>query len=154
MIHSKEEWTALRTLPRNDSEGTTQGVVVHHTASVVVIGDDIGATLRAIQRYHVEVKRWRDIGYNFMIDPIGDIWVGRGFDKGAHTRGLNGTHLGVCFLGDFTIQHPTPAALSSFADLHDWLSSLAGNFLPVTGHGEHANTACPGSFLSQAIFGG
>jgi hypothetical protein len=61
--------------------------VIHHTAGSNG-GDDPAATMRGIYYWHAVVLGWGDIGYNYLIDPAGNIYEGRyGGDKviGAHT---------------------------------------------------------------------
>lgn len=151
MIHSKSAWTDKRIQPRGDGETPYEGVIVHHSAVRWVDQGDTKDALQAIQRYHMDVRGWRDIGYNFMIDPYGDLWVGRGFDTGAHTTGKNRTHLGVCVLGDYEKDKPTTAALEALEDFSKYMNLLAGFELPVSVHGDHGATACCGHYLKMAV---
>ena len=70
------------------------GIVVHHSATET--GD-----VEAFRRYHVQVHGWDDVGYNFVILRDGTVQTGRSANKiGAHARGRNSSHLGVCLVGE------------------------------------------------------
>ena len=52
-----------------------------------------------------------------MVDGGGNIYEGRGFNvEGAHTLGYNGRGYATCFVGDFTSERPTEAALKAVQD--------------------------------------
>lgn len=81
--------------------------VVHHTAAGDG-GSDPAATIRAIYYWHAVVLGWGDIGYNYLIDPSGNIYHGRfGGDGvvGGHTYnstkgiGYNTGSVGIALLG-------------------------------------------------------
>lgn len=70
-----------------------KGVVVHHSAS------PRWTTVEAIDRWHKE-RGWDGIGYHYVIYPDGSIHEGRSLDKvGAHAKGRNTTHIGICLVG-------------------------------------------------------
>lgn len=105
-------------------------------------------------------RDWGDIGYNYIIDPYGNIYEGR-----AGMNGVQGTHatynsntIGISLLGNFTNQAPTQAALDAVAKLTAYLSDL--NDIPLTWrtsynvsnpasgiypHRALASTSCPGN---------
>ena len=52
--------------------------VVHHTAGgVPTTPAKSAAMVRGIEVYHVRSNGWNDIGYNFLVDPFGQIFEGR-----------------------------------------------------------------------------
>ena len=70
------------------------GIVVHHSKS-----GDISAT--TIGRWHTE-RGWSKIGYHFVIRQSGLVEQGRNLnEQGAHTKGRNKTHIGICLTGCF-----------------------------------------------------
>ena len=65
----------------------------------------------AIRSYHVQVRRWNDIGYHFGIEDIQssyEILTGRMMnEQGAHAKGQNVDNIGICFVGNFN-KHEVP----------------------------------------------
>ena len=103
-------------------------LVVHHTATSNA-APDWAAEVRAIWSYHVQSRGWADIGYNFLVDPDGVVYVGRaGGDnvQGAHFTCQNAGTQGIALIGDFTSVPPTGQALDSLEDLLAWLTSREG----------------------------
>jgi hypothetical protein len=93
--------------------------------------------LMAIYAFHVHVRGWWDIGYNFAVDRFGRIWEARagGIDMaviGAQAGGYNAESTGVAVLGDFMNVLPSRAALRSLERLLAWKLSLHG--APTSGH--------------------
>ncbi len=89
--------------------------IVHHTAGTDG-GEDPSATVRAIYFWHATVMGWGDIGYNYLIDPQGNIYEGRAGGSGViggHTfnsdNGINYNEgsIGIALLGCF---EDTPGA--------------------------------------------
>jgi hypothetical protein len=110
---------------------------VHHTVNPNRYGPGaVPAMLRAIFDYHVHVRGWWDIGYNFIVDGYGRIWEGRagGIDMpvvGAQAGAYNAESTGVAMLGDFMSVVPSPAAMQALEQLLAWKLSLHG--VPATG---------------------
>jgi uncharacterized protein with LGFP repeats len=88
-IISREEWGADETL-REDFDGGedwprsyhgTRKIVLHHTGDAgsngVVDIEKNMATMRAIYQYHAVTNKWGDIGYNAVVDAVGNIYEGR-----------------------------------------------------------------------------
>jgi N-acetylmuramoyl-L-alanine amidase len=125
----------------------------------------VPAIIRGIYAYHVNVRGWRDIGYNFLVDRFGRIWEGRygGIDQaviGAHTAGYNSNAFAMSVLGTYTAKEPEPAVIEAYKKLFVWKFSLHGvvpsvsvpypdgkNLQPVAGHRDAAATECPGELL-------
>lgn len=119
---------------------------IHHTAD-----ENHGpAGVRAIQRYHMDVKGWDDIAYSFLVDDDGSIYEGRGFGvAGGHTAGHNNHSHAICFMGNFQNRQPTAAAMEAAR----WLfheGRRLGKWKVISGghrDAEGASTACPGKYL-------
>jgi hypothetical protein len=149
---------------------------VHHTASGnKYTCSQVPSVIRGIYRYHVKSMRWRDIGYNFLVDKCGNIYEGRagGVAKpvlGAHTLGFNSNSMGIAVLGTFTSTKPSAAAVKGIARLTAWklgvfganpngktyLTSGGGNLYRkgknvrlnvISGHRDGFATECPGRQL-------
>ncbi len=101
-------------------------IIIHHTAndntSMILTGWTGAAIeeMQAIYKYHTLTKwRW-DIGYNFVIDPFGNIYEGRAWGAGvvgAHASRNNTPSVGISLMGNFNINVPTDAALKSLVNL-------------------------------------
>ena len=134
-------------------------IIVHHSAGTNN-ANDWGAIVRAIRDLHVNNNKWDDIGYNWLIDPDGVIYEGRGDNlQGAHFCAKNTGTMGVCMLGTFTTQAPTQQAVESLRALLAWkaeergidptgtsLHSPSGAPLAnIAGHRDGCATECPGN---------
>ncbi len=133
-------------------------LIIHHSAGSNS-SSDWAAVVRSIWNFHVNGNGWSDIGYNWLVDPNGEVYIGRGDNiLGAHYCGKNSNTLGTCVMGDFTNVEPTIAAISSLSDLYAWkacaeeIDPLGSSFHPasggvipnVSGHRQSCNTSCPG----------
>jgi hypothetical protein len=150
---------------------------VHHTAgNNRYRRDDVPGILRSMYWYHTKKLGWSDLGYNFLVDRFGRIWVGRagGYRKrvrGAHTLGFNHASVGVAYLGNTESARPNERAKGALVRLIAWKLDRDGRApgarrirvyshgsdrfpkgtlvrLPaVLGHSRTNRTACPGEAL-------
>ncbi|MEM6803084.1 MAG: N-acetylmuramoyl-L-alanine amidase [Bacteroidota bacterium] len=142
-------------------------MIIHHSAGSNS-SSNWSASVLAIWNFHKNTNGWDDIGYNWLIDPNGVIYEGRGGGnnvRGAHFCGRNTNTMGVCLLGDFDAATPSNAALRSLENLLTWKSCDSGldpiantlhapsnARLPViSGHQDGCNTLCPGANLFSLI---
>lgn len=139
---------------------TTTHMIVHHSAGPNT-SSNWAATVLSIWNFHVNTNGWCDIGYNWVIDPDGIVYEGRGGGnnvKGAHFCAANSGTVGICLLGNFENDPPTAAALTSLRKLLAW-KACDSNLDPVgtsfhtgtginldviSGHRDGCNTLCPG----------
>ncbi len=150
--------------------------VVHHTAGAKpTSASQSAAIVRGILAYHVRSNGWNDIGYNFLVDPFGQVFEGRagGVARnviGAHAQGFNTGSTGVAVLGTYESSTITAAARNALTDLLAWRLDLAhvdpasrltrvslGNprfpagtavsLAAVSGHRDTGSTSCPGTAL-------
>jgi hypothetical protein len=94
-------------------------VIVHHTAGSWNTSDP-ASTVRAIWSYHAITLGWGDIGYNYLIDPYGNVYEGRygGEDViGAHANTYNRGSIGISILGTYTYNDISAAARDSLNNL-------------------------------------
>jgi hypothetical protein len=158
---TRDQWGARNANPSSMTahKGGWSKITVHHSAetSTDPAGGSIEesmASLRGIQRYHVEEKGWGDIGYHFLVDAAGRIFEGRALNwQGAHAGGANNPqNIGVCLLGDLERRAPTPAALKSLellvGDLRQRYRIREGR---LYAHRELNVTTCPGDALTSWI---
>lgn len=151
-----------------------QKIVVHHTGEYIDNTQQMRRTprehMRAIYQYHTLTKKWGDIGYNFVIDKLGNIYEGRaGGPKavGAHTAFYNTGTVGIALMGNFNVEEPTDAQLKVLSILLSYLSEkyeidpqsrseFLGLDTPnIAGHRDVARqgygTACPGTNLIKRM---
>ena len=177
---SREEWGGDACLgsvaPDRDYADRVELAFIHHTdhgSTSNGYGPNEGRDLvYAICSYHVNVREWSDIGYNFLVDKYGTIYEGRGGGIeagviGAHTGGFNSYSTGIAFVGDHTASAPTDAAQVALRRLAAWkldvhhvdprgtvtVESLGSTKYPeetvvtfptVAGHRDASLTSCPG----------
>ncbi|MBI5914602.1 MAG: N-acetylmuramoyl-L-alanine amidase [Bacteroidetes bacterium] len=133
-------------------------IIVHHTAGTNT-ASDWAAVVRSIWDFHVNTNGWDDIGYNWLVDPNGVLYEGRGDGRlGAHFCGQNGQTVGICVMGDFTGIQPTNDAVNTLEDFLAWkccdenLDPLGSAFhassgltlMRISGHRDGCTTSCPG----------
>ena len=165
-FEDRQDWCPAGTCPEisNPNETLPTHLIVHHSAGVNT-ASDWSAVVRAIWDFHVNTNGWDDVGYNWLIDPNGVLYEGRGDNvSGAHFCGMNSKTVGICMLGDFTNITPTDEAKATLTRLLAWKSCdraidplevgvhpPSGQVYPyVAGHRDGCATACPGdSFYPQ-----
>ena len=153
---------------------TIRKIVIHHTDSDIrdlngdlkTDGQDFAAMVRAIYHFHAITRGWGDIGYNYLIDPLGNVYEGRyGGDKviGAHAQCFNNGSIGISIIGDYQINPVPQPALDSLVSLialksrqnnidPQGTSSFRGKSLfNVLGHRDVRATTCPGDQLYSLL---
>ncbi|MCB0376357.1 MAG: N-acetylmuramoyl-L-alanine amidase, partial [Sinomicrobium sp.] len=140
-------------------------LIVHHTAGSNT-ASDWAAVVRSIWNYHVYTNGWADIGYNFLIDPLGNIYEGRADDTlGAHFSGHNSGTSGMALLGTYTSVTPGAAMLYALEDLLVWKAcdksidplaiayhASSGLMLhTISGHRDGGVTECPGDKVYELL---
>lgn len=162
-IVSRRAWGAAPTRANVDpASGHWDRITIHHTAmaaSHLMRGSlsSSAAELRMIQSQHQSSRGWADIGYHFLIDPAGRVFEGRSLRwQGAHAgrdertgRNFNPGNIGICLLGNFQTERPTPAALNALEGL---IETLQGRYSiarrELYGHEHFRTTECPGRNLA------
>ena len=159
---------------------TIRQVHVHHTVNANSYDrSDVPALIRGIYRYHTRTLGWSDVGYNFLIDRFGRVWIGRAGGparrvRGAHTLGFNHNSTGIALIGDFSDTAPSRRARTALVRLAAWKldkarrqpagriwvgSEGSDRFPPgarvrlpvILGHRDTNQTACPGQRLYDAL---
>lgn len=120
-------------------------VVIHHAAFDV--GTDMDNLLE-VQRLHRNDRQWADVGYHYLIGKTGTIYEGRPIGvRGVHVGGHNTGSAGICLIGNFMEQTPSPEQLQATNTMVQWLTAN----LSLTTLGAHrqynSNTLCPGDNL-------
>lgn len=131
-------------------------IILHHSLTA----DSKTVSWAAIKEYHTKELHWKDIGYHFGIELIGDsyqVLLGRMMpDPGAHCRekSMKATSLGICFVGNYDLCEPPPEMWRLGLRL---VMSLREVFLisrdHVHGHHEFAGyKSCPGTKFDMDRF--
>ena len=168
-IVSREAWGADEAL-RYDQRGETwpieyapvEHLVIHHTDTANF--EDPLVAIRSIYYFHTVIRGWGDIGYNYLVDFLGNVYEGRAGGENAvagHAAGYNHGTVGIGTIGRFDFEAATPEAQSALV----WITAWAGRGLNPLGakpFGEVASlpticahrdvnpTSCPG----DALYGG
>lgn len=144
---------------------TPKALILHHTAGATA-GVDPAACVRALYYYHSVIREWGDIGYNYLVDALGNVYEGRAGGAGAlgaHSGAYDALTQGIALLGDLTVLPPSAAQQASLVKLLADLCSanelmptdqtlLLGRQLPVVmGHAQCAATRCPGDALTALL---
>lgn len=125
-------------------------IIIHHSASPML------TTLPShIRNWHLD-RGFREVGYHCMIDHKGVVHKGRNeSEQGAHNKhgGFNRISLGICVIGNFERENPTPQALSALhVQVDTWMKRYD---IPIENVLTHkmtgANTLCPGTTLQEAF---
>jgi N-acetylmuramoyl-L-alanine amidase len=116
-------------------------IIVHHTA--------VDTTLEKL-RASVQRRGYSDIPYHFVITADGAVHATRPLERmGAHCKGHNADSVGVALMGNLDRVPPTEAQVAALARL---IADLRRKWdVPVLGHGELRNTACPGRYLRPVL---
>ena len=152
---------------KNDPTYTTvTHLIVHHSASNNT-SSNWAAVVASYFDLHVNTNGWSDIGYNWLIAPDGQLFVGRGGGDnvvGAHMCGYNANTMGVCLIGNFTSVEPSQLALNKLTQLLTWKASISkidplgnsairSNYATMNNISGHRDgcapgyTECPGDLL-------
>lgn len=150
----RREWaTADTIIARTNPMSGVERITIHHDGMPPVLIQsrmDAARRIDLIRRAHVN-NGWADIGYHYIIDPLGNVWEGRPLRfQGAHVKIANERNLGVLVLGNFMDQRPTPLATTALdrfvaAQMRAHRVSLWS----VHTHQELSPTACPGVHLQH-----
>jgi N-acetylmuramoyl-L-alanine amidase len=119
-------------------------------------GFPLSAKVAEIRRWHVQDRKWRDIGYHWIIDRDGQMAPGRPETTvGAHVANHNTGSIGICLIGghgsnadDAFTDHFTPAQDRALRQLIADIRSRTP-IKAVRGHNEVAAKACPGFSVAK-----
>ena len=182
---SRAGWGAdesLRTCTSSSSP-TLKGGILHTTAtSNAYTATQSPAVMRAMYAYHTRSLKWCDIGYNFLVDKFGTLFVGRAGSTtrnviGSHTGGFNTGTVGVSMIGNHDLVAPTAAQLRTVERVFAWklggagldplgtttYTSAGGSVTRyaagtvvrkpvISGHRDYSSKSCPGN-LAYPLLG-
>jgi N-acetyl-anhydromuramyl-L-alanine amidase AmpD len=126
-------------------------IIIHHSAT------DEGSSL-SFDKAHIS-RGWHGVGYHFVIDngskgkddgqiEVSPRWLKQ--ENGSHCKAgsMNTKAIGICLVGDFSREAPTPRQMDALVYLVNRLRKYYG--IPIgriMGHGQvpGASTECPGT---------
>ena len=166
-IISREEWGANLTYggaERGGSEWipqfqTVEHVIIHHSETSNF--RDPLTEIRSIHYYHAITRGWGDIGYNYLVDFMGNVYEGRvGGDNvvGGHAYQYAYGSSGICVMGSYSMATATPEMLAGLTWITAWaaryLDPLARadfhetpNLPTICGHRDVNDSSCPGDSM-------
>jgi hypothetical protein len=123
-------------------------VVIHHTAT------DSGS-VESIDQTHRDVNQWQGIGYHFLIGNGNGMEDGQVEATFRWQEQLPGAHagvgpyneygIGICLVGNFEVDEPTPAQIDAVSRLVAGLKAEFGlSDGQILRHKDLKPTACPG----------
>jgi hypothetical protein len=160
-VVTRAGWNCPQTNNPGYGYTTVTHLIVHHSAGSNTSAD-WAAVVLSIWNSHVYTNGWADIGYNYLIDPQGRLYEGRGGGDnvvGAHFCGTNGGTMGTCMLGTYTTTSITDTARNMLTRVlawkacssninpagSSWHTSSARNLNHISGHRDGCATECPGN---------
>lgn len=122
------------------SENAITSIAIHHSGTI-----DGGP--HAFARYHVKLKGWPGIGYAYVIAKDGEVFkTNEHTSVTYHVGNSNYNAIGICLVGDFTVEEPQQVQLKAAANLvHDLMYKLK-NLREIKAHQDYPGyswKACP-----------
>ena len=146
---------------------TVSHLIVHHSAGSNT-STNWPSVVLSIWNSHVYTNGFADIGYNWLVDPNGQLYEGRGGGNnvtGAHFCGYNAGTMGTCMLGTFTSQNVTDTARKKLVEILSWKACNSSlnptgtafhassnlNLNTISGHRDGCATECPGNMFYPSL---
>lgn len=128
---------------------TPNKIIVHHTAAV-----EPTPQFDAINEWHkarefpLSRLGWY-VGYHIVIEKDGTPVIARELsEEGAHTVGENFSSIGICLVGNFDVEMPTPEQVETLAIyLHAYCIAYNIKENQIFPHRKYANKDCYGTNL-------
>ncbi len=119
-------------------------VIVHCSDSERLSHDNY----ESIYKWHVTEKKWRDIGYHYLILKNGTVKKCRPVhEMGAHCYGQNKESIGICLTGRYEFSSDQYVSLQKLVDELKW---LFGN-IEINGHRDFSKKTCPNFEVKDII---
>lgn len=133
-------------------------IIIHHSAT-----EDTGTlSWPQIRHYHVNVRKWIDIGYHAGVELVREAdglesyeaMLGRSWVvPGAHCPGQNTHSLGLCLVGNFNEKEPPAGQLFAAARLVAlWMFLFRIPVTMIYPHNAFHETDCPGRMFPFGRF--
>lgn len=149
-VHPRAEWKALPPTNPLSPDPLPWRITLHHTDGryTANLAESLDET-RFIQDFHQNGRKWSDIAYHFVVDPLGNIIEGRPLETlGAHTLSNNEGNVGIVLLGTYHApknDQTTAVQLAAVAAIGRFLVKRFGiDPASLKGHRDYKQTDCPG----------
>jgi hypothetical protein len=149
-VHGRAEWGAEPPTHPLSPDPLPWRVTLHHTDGryTASLAETLDET-RFIQDFHQNGRKWSDIAYHFVVDPLGNIVEARPLETlGAHTLNNNEGNVGIVLLGKYHVprnDQPTAPQLTAVAAIGRFLVKRFGiDPASLKGHRDYKQTDCPG----------
>ncbi len=131
-------------------------IMIHHSLTK----DQQVVDWKAIKKYHIEVRGWRNIGYHYGVEKVNGVYqvmLGRDLNiPGAHCKeeNMNRRSVGVCVVGNYDKKKP-PLALLKFlacAVVLPLMRQFRISVCNIVKHREYATyKSCPGAMFDVQL---
>ena len=112
-------------------------VVIHHVAAKT-------ASIEDIHRWHLE-NGWNGCGYNEYIKKDGTVYIGRGDNIGAQTKGYNSSSYGIAVEGNYDVDRNMPDVQLKMLALRIKETQKRFPYADkIFKHSQLGKTSCPG----------
>lgn len=141
MANSREQATSRRKIEK---------IILHCSATRE--GQDIG--INTIRQWHL-ARGWKDVGYHWVVKIDGTAQAGRPESSvGSHTKDHNATSIGICYVGGVMQDGKTAKDTMTKAQEYTVMKLINDiraryGWVPVHGHNEFANKACPSFVVAE-----
>ncbi len=138
-------------------EHIPRAITIHHTSGKLTKTlDESISEIQFIQDYHQNAKGWNDIGYHFLVDPMGNIFEGRPLKVvGAHVYLKNTNNIGISLMGNYHPSKndiPSPEALKAISFIASYVTdTYSVQKSSFYAHRDIGATDCPGDILYAKI---
>ena len=153
-VVAREAWGAQSPVVERMTAHTIEELTVHHAGDQSIVTGP--QRYRAWQAWHLD-RGWGDLAYHYIIGVDGTVYEGRD-TRYAGDTGTNYDptgHFLVVVEGNFEVDVPTRAQLDSLVTVLAWAAEEFGvSPGTISGHRDHAATACPGGNLYPYIASG
>lgn len=163
-LYTRREWGARDSRPMDDQDpDRCREAFLHHTTDGAAERVDTlaeqKAAMRGIQNFHMDVRRWSDGGYHFVVfQPQGRQKRGRAFQlrpvtavpaaQAGHNTGTIAIAVYGNFQGDDVFK---PATKDTIVALLERMNRRHPSLAVLGGHRDVVATTCPGQTLYDAI---
>lgn len=131
-------------------------VVIHHSYTPAACYTDVECrqAMKSMQNFHMDDRRWWDIGYHFAVGSNGVAYEGRGWTTlGAQALHFNSVSIGICVIGDWRTSVPPAEQLKTVKSLI--AAGVEQGYIKsdykLVGHRQVRTTECPGDALYNEI---